>query len=408
MKGSDFGPSPYFLPVREFFEARRRLWAVGGLWGGLLLAAFDLYAAIVTYIPQYAVRNDFRLMYGAALVTERHGYAHLYDLAAQQAAVRGLGPQFYYSPFINPPPLVWLVTPLTALPFGAAIIAWTVLILAAAALAWWLSAPGDRLTRATFAAMFAGLFPVAFGVMVGQPVALVAAAVAACWWLAKRDRDWLAGFALSVMVVKPQLALFVPLCLLVSGRVRIFAGWLIPSGVMGIVALVLLGADGLSRYRDVLSLASNWQITRSFAVSGLIGTGPQLYAASALALAAALFAAWRWRGHGVEIPIAAGITGSLLFTPYVGFQDFAMLVIAGWLVLRTAPSPWQIALLVIGYSLLELCLLVQSVPILLGEVLLLASFIYWSPRAGESARPAAEPSRDLRGVSGIVRDEVAH
>ncbi len=94
-----------------------------------------------------------------------------------------------------------------------------------------------------------------------------------------------------------------------------------------------------------------------------------------------MVAAWRWRGHGVEIPIAAGITGSLLFTPYVGFQDFAMLVVAGWLVLRARPHEWQIALLVIGYALLELCLLVQSVPILAGEVLLLASFIYWTPRA---------------------------
>ncbi|HZQ50077.1 MAG TPA: glycosyltransferase family 87 protein [Candidatus Dormibacteraeota bacterium] len=365
-----------------FFAARRKLWAVGGLWGGALLAAFDVYAAIVTYIPQYAVRNDFRLMYGAALATERHGYAHLYDLGAQQAAIDSLGPQFYFSAFLNPPPLVWLVTPLTALPFGAAVIVWTVLILAAAALAWFLSAPGDPLTRAAFAAMFAGLFPVAFGIMVGQPVALVAAAVAACWWLAARDRDWLAGVALSVMVVKPQLALLVPVCLLVSGRVRIFAGWLIPSAVMGLVAVALLGADGLSRYRDALSLASNWQITRSFAVSGLVGTGPPLYVASAIALAAALFAAWRWRGHGVEIPIAAGITGSLLFTPYVGFQDFAMLVLAGWLVVRSQPNAWQIALLVVGYALLELCLLVQSVPILTGEVLLLASFIYWAPRRG--------------------------
>jgi len=85
-----------------------------------------------------------------------------------------------------------------------------------------------------------------------------------------------------------------------------------------------------------------------------------------------------------------------------------MLVIAGWLVARSAPSPWQVGLLIVGYALLELCLLVLSVPILIGEVLLLASFIYWSPRSRESARPAAEPSRDLRGVGGVVRDEVAH
>jgi hypothetical protein len=382
---------------RQFFAARRRLWAVAGLWAGVLLVAVDVYAAIVTYIPQYAVRNDFRLVYGAALVTRQLGYAHLYDLAAQQAAVQGLGPSFYYSPFINPPPLVWLVTALTALPFGAAILVWTGLLLAAVALAWRLAAPGGRLTRAAFAAMGLGLFPVAFGVMVGQSVALVAAAVALCWWLAARERRWLAGLALSVMVVKPQLALLVPVCLLVAGHARVFAGWAIPAAAMGIVALALLGPDGLGRYREALSLASNWQITRGYAVSGLVGTGPQLYAASALAFGAAVLAAWRWRASGPEIPIAAGITGSLLFTPYVGFQDFAMLVVAGWLVVRARPNEWQIALLVGGYALLELALLVLAVPILVAEVLLLASFIYWAPR--RAASPHTAPYAHIGSVA---------
>jgi hypothetical protein len=57
----------------EFFQTRRRLWAVAGLWTGVLLSAFNLYAAFVTYIPQYRVRNDFRLMYGAALNAWQHG-----------------------------------------------------------------------------------------------------------------------------------------------------------------------------------------------------------------------------------------------------------------------------------------------------------------------------------------------
>ena len=84
--------------MREFISSRTRLWAVGGLWAGLLLSAFDLYAAVVTYIPQYAVRNDFRLIYGAAETGLHQGYAHLYDLSAQRTSVEGLGPGFYWSP----------------------------------------------------------------------------------------------------------------------------------------------------------------------------------------------------------------------------------------------------------------------------------------------------------------------
>jgi hypothetical protein len=172
------------LPVVAYLRARTKLWGVAGAWGGLLLLAFDLYAAAVTYVPQYPVRNDFRLIYGSALTALRHGFDHLYDLPAQKAAVEGLGSGFYWSPFLNPPPLVWLATPLTVLPFDVAIVVWTLVLIASAVLAWYLLAPGGRLTRAAHLMLWFGLFPVAFGLMVGQPVALVAAAVAACWWLA--------------------------------------------------------------------------------------------------------------------------------------------------------------------------------------------------------------------------------
>ena len=98
----------------------------------------------------------------------------------------------------------------------------------------------------------------------------------------------------------------------------------------------------------------------------------------------------------MAVPIAAGIVASLLFTPYVGFQDFAMLVVAGWLVLRSQPSRLQLGLLVVGYGLLELALLVLAVPILLAEAAFLISL----------ALPAAQPPRDLRGVHGVMGGHV--
>ena len=384
------------MSVVQYLRARTRLWGAAGVWAGILLIAFDLYAAAVTYIPQYQVRNDFRLIYGAALTALRHGYDHLYDLPAQKATVEGLGAGFYWSPFLNPPPLVWLATPFTLLPFNVAIVLWTALLLAAALFAWYLVAPGSRLTRAAHLALWLGLFPVAFGLMVGQPVALVAAAVAAAWWLAARDRPVLAGLALSVIAIKPQVALLVPLCLLVSGHTRLFASWLAATVVMVLVALAALGSDGIQRYTDVLGLASQWEPTRRYAVSGPLGLGPQIYAVQAIVVVASAVAAWRHRHAGVEVPIAAGITASLLFTPYVGFQDFALLVVAGWLVLRAQPSPWQLGLLVVGYALLELALLVLAIPILLAEAALLISL----------ALPAAQPPRDLRGVHGVVGGHV--
>ena len=373
--------------LAAYFRQRTKLWAAAGLWAGTLLIAFDLYAAVVTYIPQYRVRNDFRLIYGAAVTGVQHGYGHLYDLNLQKAATEGLGVGFYWQPYLNPPPLAWLATPFTLLPFDVAVWLWSALLVMAALFAWWLVAPGGALTRAAHLALFLGLFPTAFGLLVGQPGAIVAAAVALCCWLAERNRPIASGLALSLIAIKPQLALLVPVCLLASGRGRLFGAWLMATVAMVLAALILLGPDGLQRYRDVLALASQWEPTRRYAMAGPMGLGPQVYAVQALVLAVAAVAAWRQRRGGVGMPIAIGIVASLLFTPYVGFQDFAMLVLAGWLLIRSQPSTFQVALLVGGYALLELALVVLAVPILLAEAALLLTFL-WSRRWDSNPRPA--------------------
>jgi hypothetical protein len=354
------------------------MWAAAGLWAGILLTAFNIYAAGATYVPQFLVRNDFRLIYGAALVGWQDGYAHLYDLAAQKIVVESLGA--YWSPYLNPPPLAWLGTPFLLVPFDLAVVLWTALLIGAALLAWRLVAPADGISRLAHLALFVGLFPTAFGLMVGQPVALVAAAVAVAWWLATRGRPGLAGLALSCIAVKPQLALLVPLCLLVAGHWRVVFVWAAATAVMVAVSLLLLGGDGLQRYRDALSLASTWEPTRRYAIAGPLGLGPQVYVVEVIVVAIAVVAAWRQRGRPVGLPIATGIVASLLFTPYVGFQDFAMLVVAGWLILRSGATSWQVALMVAGYALLELALVVLAVPILVAEAALLLSLAW--PVAG--------------------------
>src|SRR2546430_13423134 len=153
------------------------------------------------------------------------------------------------------------------------------------------------------------------------------------------------------------------------------------TAVMAAVALVLLGGDGLQRYREVLSLASQWEPTRRYAISGPLGLGPQVYVVEATVVAVAVVAAWRQRHQGTARPIATGIVASLLFTPYVGFQDFAVLIVAGWLLIRSGATVVQTVLLVVGYALLELALVVLAVPILVAEAALLVSLAWPAAQA---------------------------
>src|SRR5258708_19003063 len=131
------------------------------------------------------------------------------------------------------PPLAWLVTPLLVLPVVAALVVWTLLLLAALTWTWYLLAPGTRFARAAHLALLLGVFPVAFGIMVGQPGAWVAAAVATAWWLMRHDRPVWAGVVLSLIVLKPQLAFLVPLCLLVSRHARTFGARLVALPLAG-------------------------------------------------------------------------------------------------------------------------------------------------------------------------------
>ena len=140
----------------QYLRERTRLWSAAGLWAGLLLLGFNLYAASSTYVPEFRIRNDFRLIYGAALDAWTYGYGHLYDLSAQKAVVEGLGVGTYWSPFLNPPTLAWIATPFLVLPFEMALVLWTLLIVGAALLAWRLAAPGGGLTRAAHLALFLG------------------------------------------------------------------------------------------------------------------------------------------------------------------------------------------------------------------------------------------------------------
>ncbi len=122
-------------------------------------------------------------------------------------------------------------------------------------------------------------------------------------------------------------------------------------------------------------------------LAGPLGLGPQVYLVEAVVVAVAVVAAWRQRSNAVARLYAIGIVASLLFTPYVGFQDFAMLVVAGWLLLRSGATSFQVALMVIGYALLELALVVLAVPILLAEAVFLLSMLWPFRTSGVTGAP---------------------
>ena len=182
---------------------------------------------------------DFYVYYLAARLGRALGWAAIYDPAVFLPPVTAaIGKPL---PYLNPPELAWLVTPLSFLPYAVAAWIWTGVLAAAFVIIWYLAAPGRGLSRAFHGIGAAALLPVFVGILFGQVSLVVVAVIAVSWWLLSRERPWLAGLALSALILKPQIAFLVPLALLLAGYGRVFLAWIVGSLPLAVVTLLTTG-----------------------------------------------------------------------------------------------------------------------------------------------------------------------
>ena len=302
----------------------------------VVLALIDLQWSYTLHykLPQ----PDFYVYYLAAQIGRAQGWSAMYDPAIFLPPVSAaVGKPL---PYLNPPELAWIVTPLSYLPYTLAGWIWTGILAAAFGLTWYLAAPGRGLVRLIHGVGAAALLPVFVGALFGQVSLVVVAAVAFSWWLLTHGRPWLAGLALTVLILKPQMAFLVPVALLLSGYGRVVLAWLAISVPLAVVTLLATGTEVFHHISQSLQAVSGVpgpiqssllrQLPFGLAVIGIV-----------LVLAGSTLILWRGRGSGPSLPIAVGLISSMLVSPYVNFYDLSALVLAGWLILRLNPPRWQ-------------------------------------------------------------------
>ena len=231
---------------------KRNLAVTGAAAAAGVSAVYSLWLWVSSYLGDN-FHNDFTFYYAAARLGLAHGWSHLYDLRLQQEQLDAIGSHITIAQlarYVSPPPLAWLVTPLTLLPYQVAYWLWSALLVGALVLAWHLAAPGSGRARVIFLVAAIGWLPIVYGLQLGQPALFVAAGVAACYALLQRGCDVEAGAVLGVLVLKPQLALLVPVVLLVSGRWRAFASAVVVLAALTAASLVVLGPSGVTDYLD--------------------------------------------------------------------------------------------------------------------------------------------------------------
>lgn len=282
--------------------------------------------------------DDFRDFYVAIHVAQTEGWQHLFDMGAAHRLAVSLGLATGLGPVANPPPLAWLMLPVVQLPYRVAYDVWGALMLACLLLAWRLVTSWDGWREMLSLLAFLSFFVVMKALVQGQIVPFLALSVALAWWLLERDRPVLAGLALGGIALKPQIAILVPIALLAAGFRRTAVVWALVTLGLALASLLQLGGAGLAEYGDELRVIS--QLDQPYMRVGGSIPVPALDLVLQLAMIPlTILAAWRSRGWGPAVPIAAGLAGSLFVTPHVNPQDFTLLLLAGWLLLGTGLWP---------------------------------------------------------------------
>jgi hypothetical protein len=355
----------------------RNLGIASGALAAAMFAGFDLFQWVAAYGSDH-FHNDFTFYYAAARIGVTHGWQSIYDLNLQQAELDAIGSRIRIAElarYISPPPVAWLALPFTLLPYAAAYVLWSVLLLAALAGTWYLAAPGAGRLRLIHLVAALAWLPVIYGLQLGQPGLFVALGVAGSYALLRSNRQFLSGLALGVIVLKPQLGFLLPIALLAAGRFRAVAGAAVSIGLLLIASGLNVGPDGMAAYAERLSFAADVPVNRQLTIALVIGgLGAARLVQAAIAIWA-LALVFRLRKQSPEWIYVLAILGGLLATPYLHLDDLVMLGLAIWLYLRIPGRPrWSwafvLALVIAAEGIPEW----GPLPLIAGEIAALLVF----------------------------------
>ena len=271
--------------------------------------------------------GDFQSYWLGATVGTHFGWSRLFDEGTQQTVwpqVGGAG--LLFLPFLNTPPMAWLVAPLLSLPYVDAYAIWVSLMTISAVLVVLLIVPPRWLPAAALVSL--GLWVMPYTVASGQNAMLEALAIAATLRLMRSGRMGWAGLALSLVDLRPTATLLVPLAILLAGYRRTFLVWLGVTAALGALIALSLGTTGLEQFvRLALEVRVSHPRAQEMTIPGWLGPSALALALEAVLVASALAAAWR-SGRTPEVALVAGVLASLFVTPYIHTQDYVVLTAA--------------------------------------------------------------------------------
>jgi hypothetical protein len=308
----------------------------------LVLIAFGVWAFWQNYSDPVGI--DFVSFWSAGRLTLHGDPAAAYDIAVHRGIELGAAPKTGLMPFPYPPPFLFVVT-LFALPsFPVAFALW------------------DLVTGALYA--FAGRRIAPLSYVLANPPALVAAMIGQSSLLTGAilifglslvgGSQFVAGAVLGLLIIKPQLALMLPVAMLAGRQWRVIAGAVLSSTIALLLALMVFGFDSYRGFFEILphyvgfmsearwdwsELASPFALFRYFGAGQNVALGFQILTCIAAGSVTAVAWAKNWEN---KVPILAA--ASLLGSAYLFAYDAILLIMPAAVLIRQCKF-WSVGLL---------------------------------------------------------------
>jgi hypothetical protein len=328
------------------------------------LLAFALLPTLWLYYQRAMgpLGSDFLNFWVAAKLTTAGTPALAYDPATMSGIQLALGRDHWF-PFISPPPMLGVIAPFGLLPY-----AWALPAFVASTFVIWLVVARQLLPGGTWAiAAFPGAAVAAWHAQTG----FITAALLIGGLLVLRRRPFAAGLLFGCLVIKPHLALFIPLALLAAREWRCIAGASVSSLGLLAISLVAFGPEAFRAYSEAAPLMTDLlanglqsgipgtflRMSTAYGFLRVLGVSPAVACILQLGLTAALaLIVWRtwsrrqaWLERGGVLILATA-----LGTPYLFAYDLAMLIVPVCFLWRRGAehgfAPWDKAWLALLYA----------------------------------------------------------
>ncbi len=197
--------------------------------------------------------GDFVEFYTAGKILNEYGSHRLYDFQLQDDLTREFLPPGLTIPFVTPPYVAILFSPLARLPLWLAYLTWILISIALYIGAITLALRLELLPRGITFLVCLGFPPFFMLVIAGGQISAIGCFIFALWlYLMRRQRKLSAGAVLGLLLYKPTLLVFLLPALLFGRQFRTLIGFTAVSGLLIMLSIWMIGPAGLIRYVAIL------------------------------------------------------------------------------------------------------------------------------------------------------------